>query len=362
MADIVDNATRQGELERYATLDALGDGAFDDITALVARFFRMPIAIVSLVHGDRVWFKSAYGLGDVRQAGRDPGLCRSAIMADEAGVGSGSGPGALTNPLVANDNGFRFSASAPLRSLHGHHLGALCIVDTVPRAFSREDAQMLARFGRLVMVQMEQRLASREIADLIQQRGVTNPGSNRTATHDVRTGLLNRGAILSDLRELCGQADNDQPFATLLFDVDHLQTVNDIYGQSGGDAVVTEVARRIKAAVRAGDHVGRFGGDEFLVLLPECDKRACAGISERVRQAVERTPVRYGGRDVCITISAGVCLTRGKAMALTEADGGKVETETVLKAADDALYAAKRAGRNRVVFSRTHDDVVTASA
>lgn len=341
MADIVEEAVRPREPDHYATLDAMRDGAFDDITLIVARFFEVPIAVVALLHSDRVQVKASYG--DVSRIGCDLDLWLAATMASE-----GSAADQLTDYRVANDNSTGFHASAPLRSAHGHHFGTLSIIDTVPRSFSRTDQQMLARFGRLVIAQIEQRLASRGIADLVRGNG---SAAAHPATVDVRTGLMNRGAIMSALQELYELADGTPRVATLLIDIDRLQTVNDIYGQPGGDAVLADVAGRIQAAVHARDRVGRMGSGEFLVILADSDRRLTASIAERVRQSVERTPIRYGNRDICITVSVGVYLA-----------SGRIDSEAAVKGANEALYAAKRAGRNRVVFNRYLADTVTANA
>jgi diguanylate cyclase (GGDEF)-like protein len=357
-----DEAARLRELARYDILDTPPDGAFDDITAMAARFFAMPIAIISLVDRDRIWFKSAAGLGEVRQIARGPGLCASAILSDGITVSHDlrRDPQALANPLVARENGFRFYAAAPLRVAAGPrqggagargigvepgdgsflNLGTICVLDVQPRAFTPDQAAMLARFGRLVMTQMDLRLASRQIASQVQQLAVSNLLLSHNATHDEQTGLLNRGAIQSMLRTLCEQPAADRPIAVLLFDVDRFKSINDSYGHLGGDVVLVEVAKRLKAAIRPCDFVGRFGGEEFLVILVDCGEALAVQVAERIRNAVARSPVRYDNRHIDITISGGVRLIEGVA-----------EAEATLRAADTALYAAKQAGRNRIVFA-----------
>lgn len=197
--------------------DTPDGGVFDDITALAARFFDVPIAIVTLVDRDRIWFASAQGLSDIRQIVKGPGLCASATMADAIYVATDlrADPEALANPLVARDSGFRFYAAAPLRTAAGHNLGTFCIIDLATRGFSDEDRKMSARFGRLVMLQMEQRLAGRRMA--VQAREIASKNSQLThaATHDVQTGLLNREAIQSRLQTLCRYAvETTMPIAS----------------------------------------------------------------------------------------------------------------------------------------------------
>lgn len=120
---------RLAAVRRYEIFDMPSDGTFDRITALVARLFSVPIAIVSLVVHDRIWFKSHHGL-DAQEICRDPGLCASAILQDEVYtvLDEKTDPRTLTNPLVAGEFGLRFYAAAPLTTHDGFNLGTLSVV------------------------------------------------------------------------------------------------------------------------------------------------------------------------------------------------------------------------------------------
>ncbi len=154
----VNEAARLAAVRRYDILDTPPDGAFDRITAMAARLFKAPIAIVSIVDHDRIWFKSHHGL-DVTQIGRDPGLCASAIMQAEPYVLSDAklDPRSLANPLVAGDFGLRFYAAAPLRTADGFNLGTLCVIDKEPRPVNAEDIAQLQDLAAVVIDQMELR-------------------------------------------------------------------------------------------------------------------------------------------------------------------------------------------------------------
>jgi PAS domain S-box-containing protein len=158
---------RLDALRRYQILDTLPDGTFDHLSAVAADLFRVPIALVSLVDNDRIWFKSHHGL-DLSQVGREPGLCASAIFSAEVYHIRDAihDVRALTNPLVAGDFGLRFYAAAPLRTHDGFNLGTLCIIDRKPRELSPSEAEMLTKLAALVMDQMELRLAARKVAEL----------------------------------------------------------------------------------------------------------------------------------------------------------------------------------------------------
>ncbi|HUG46538.1 MAG TPA: histidine kinase dimerization/phosphoacceptor domain -containing protein [Sphingomicrobium sp.] len=153
---------RMAAVRRYEILDSPPDGAFDRITALAARRFGVPIAIISIVDEDRIWFKSHHGL-PVEQINREPGLCASAILGDTPYLveDARKDPRSLANPLVAGDFGLRFYAAVPLTTSDGHNLGTLCVIDKEPRPVKQEHIEDLKDLASIVMDQLELRLSSR---------------------------------------------------------------------------------------------------------------------------------------------------------------------------------------------------------
>lgn len=155
-------AQRIEALKRYNILDTPPDGSFDRITKLAATIFEVPIAIISLVDTERIWFKSAYGL-TINQIGRDPGLCASAILSNDVYVidNACKDPRSLANPLVAGEFGLRFYAAAPLQTEDQYNLGTLCIIDKTPRALTEKEQKILKELADVVMDEMELRLSLR---------------------------------------------------------------------------------------------------------------------------------------------------------------------------------------------------------
>ena len=149
-------------LHHYDILDTPSDGYFDEITSLAAKIFDVPVAIISLVDTDRIWFKSAHGL-NVEEIPRDPGLCSSAIISDDIYIVENASvdPRTLANPLVAGVMGLKFYAAMPLKSHEGYNLGTLCIIDKKPRTLTGKEISMLMQLSRIVMDQIELRLQSR---------------------------------------------------------------------------------------------------------------------------------------------------------------------------------------------------------
>ena len=160
------------------------------------------------------------------------------------------------------------------------------------------------------------------------------------ATHDDLTGLWSRGTTLHLLKgELERGLRSRTPTGILMIDVDHFKRVNDTHGHLNGDMVLIEAARRIDRSVRIYDFVGRYGGEEFLVVLSNCTLEDLQKIAERARRAFADAPIMMHAGEVSVTVSVG------GVMALSD-----VRELELLSAADAALYEAKRTGRDRVVI------------
>ena len=168
----------------------------------------------------------------------------------------------------------------------------------------------------------------------------------RALTDDL-TGLLNHGASLSRLVEEHALQDRTGlPLSVLMADIDHFKAFNDTQGHEAGDHVLAAVALAFRGACRPYDVIGRYGGEEFVVLLPATTAPQALVVAERIRTGVERASVPYDGRELRVTLSLGA--------ASVEA-GCACEPQALLRAADHALYRAKAAGRNRVCEALQED-------
>jgi sigma-B regulation protein RsbU (phosphoserine phosphatase) len=159
-------------VRRYNILDTPPDGAFDRVAAMAARLFDVPVASVTIVDEDRIWFKAVHGLDGVTQIGRDPGLCASAILRDDATVipDTLADPVACGNPLVAGPMGVRFYAAAPITTADGHKLGTVNVIDTRPRTITSGQTATLADLAAIVVDELELRLAALQTLREEQQR------------------------------------------------------------------------------------------------------------------------------------------------------------------------------------------------
>ncbi|MDN0081276.1 GGDEF domain-containing protein [Crenobacter sp. SG2305] len=155
------------------------------------------------------------------------------------------------------------------------------------------------------------------------------------AERDALTGLYNRRALLGLAERQVGQ---QALLAVLMIDLDHFKTINDRYGHAGGDAALRQFAERLSQCCRRGDLIGRYGGEEFCVVLPGTSVSEAQRVAERLRTAVAAEPVAFGEHRIALTVSIGLACLRPDLDRL----------EPLLAAADAALYQAKRGGRNRV--------------
>jgi diguanylate cyclase (GGDEF)-like protein len=159
------------------------------------------------------------------------------------------------------------------------------------------------------------------------------------ATHDSLTGLWNRAEVLGLLeREIARAQREGTAVSIIMIDVDYFKQVNDQMGHDGGDEALREVAKRLSDCVRPYDGLGRYGGEEFLIVLSGCSGGNAAGLAERLRQSVAEPSLSVHGEELRLTISLGV--------AVWSAEHG--DMQALIRAADAALYRAKKAGRNQV--------------
>jgi diguanylate cyclase (GGDEF)-like protein len=168
------------------------------------------------------------------------------------------------------------------------------------------------------------------------------------ATHDTQTGLLNHEAILETLRKEVLRAGREgTPLGVIMVDLDHFKSLNDRHGHVAGDLVLREVSRRLQLSIRSYDSIGRYGGEEFLVVAPRCKLEKARLLAERLRASIGSEPIQDSAVSISVTASLGV----STALNAKGAD-------QVLRATDEALYTAKIQGRNRVVAKPSSEGVL----
>jgi len=183
----------------------------------------------------------------------------------------------------------------------------------------------------------------RRIVDLQAELLAAHEALRDQATRDSLTRLWNRHAIFEILTQEINRSYREgAPLGVSISDIDHFKAINDTHGHIAGDGVLREVAARMRSVVRPYDAAGRYGGEEFLLILPGCDADAALITTERIRDRIQSTPIEVAdGQRIVVTASFGVTsLPRGR----------NATSEAIVRLSDDALYQAKQAGRNRSVL------------
>jgi two-component system cell cycle response regulator len=192
--------------------------------------------------------------------------------------------------------------------------------DFLSKPFNIEEMQVRVRAGRRIC-ELEQELRIK-------------------ATRDALTGIYNRGAILEILQKEIARHERDKGWISIIFaDLDHFKSINDEYGHLAGDAVLIEVARLMGTKLRVYDALGRYGGEEFMIVLPACDAHGALVIAERIRASVARQPIATDFGMIASSLSIGVAAIDGEKT---------IPLSGLIHLADNALYQAKSNGRNRL--------------
>ncbi len=215
--------------------------------------------------------------------------------------------------------------------------------DYLVKPFNAEELRARVGVGMRILNLQRELLAARDALEF-------------QATHDPLTGLWNHSTVLEVLdRELDRGARSDMAPGVIMFDLDHFKQVNDSYGHLVGDCVLREVAQRMVKSARAYDWAGRYGGEEFVLILTDCPQAQVRKRAEEIRAEIAGTPFATSAGPVTLTISAGVAMG-------SSTGGGPAHRLDVLKRADAALYEAKRKGRNRVECASCPESALVAQA
>lgn len=235
-----------------------------------------------------------------------------------------------TNPLLQRE-GIRSLVAVPLK-VQQKSVGILYLDDFVPRSFAAEQLHLLSVLGSFASMSIDNARLHREMCHL--------------ASTDGLTGLYNHRIFSQMLKEELSRAQRYRlPLALVMFDVDNFKGFNDTYGHPDGDKVLRAVADILRETLRKCDIPFRYGGEEFVALLPETSREAAVLVAERIRQAIESESRRHLPESIAhgVTVSVGVAAYPADAET---ADG-------LLKIGDDRMYRAKTQGKNKVYFQES---------
>lgn len=329
----------QQRLEALQALDILYlplEERFDRITRVLCRLFNVPVAYLSLMEADTQWFKSIQG-ADLLSTPRSDSLCQHTLLEEEMLICSDTrqDPRFADNPYVTGPLNLRFYAGYLLKS-RGQNIGTLCIADTQPRAFSTADIELLRDISHWAQTELNLTQLSDSQIELIGELDQ----AWQAARIDSLTRLWNQGAIKQILhRAYQRHLLNLTPLSVLMLDADHFKDINDRFGHNAGDQILQGIATALRHCLRADDAVGRYGGEEFMVVLDNCDTQRATELAERVLQRVRALRFPQIDPQLQVTLSVGI--------AGSEARGLESEND-LLNLADRALYLAKDQGRDQL--------------
>jgi diguanylate cyclase (GGDEF)-like protein len=330
----LDDQNRIQALLDYKILDSDYEAAFDGIVKLASTLCHAPIAVINFVDQNRQWFKAETGLG-VRETPLDISICRHAILEQDLLVINDTlrDPRTACNPLVNSaEKNLRFYAGALLKS-GPYALGTLCVLDHEPRTLAPWQLDALRLLRDQVMHLMDLRRYSLTQRSVVQELDQARNELQRQAHIDALTGLLNRRAFENRLLfELQMPAGARTAGSLLMLDLDDFKSVNDGSGHLYGDHVLKQVAKALGKATRTTDVLGRWGGDEFLALLPGTDASSAREIAQRILDAL-RSELKSAELPAGLGASIGITST---------AFYGSISE--IIQAVDAAMYDAKRSG------------------
>lgn len=310
-------------LRDYCVLDTEPESRFDELTLLASRICNTPIALISLVDEDRLYFKSTIGL-KVREVSSRHSFCMEVVKQHDSIIVKDAKEDERfrENPLVHDNPYFRFYAAAPLIAPNNHVIGTLCVIDYIPRDINLEQQEALNILARQVITQLE---------------------LDVQAIRDPLTGLFNRRyadeMVRSELRRMERKKSS---LGIMLIDIDHFKKINDTYGHDAGDSVLKTFGKHLMENIRFEDIACRIGGEEFMVVIPETTLEVAKQRSEEIRQEFHKMNFLYDGKildNLSISIGVAAFPFHGKTR------------EDIFRSADRALYQAKADGRNRVVIA-----------
>ncbi|HEU4707945.1 MAG TPA: diguanylate cyclase [Methylophilaceae bacterium] len=336
----IDEDSRLASLRRMQILSTPAEEPFDRITRVASYVFQVPIALISLIDADRQWFKSSVGIAE-QQTPREVSFCGHVVHSGEPMIieDASKDDRFADNPLVCSGLNIRFYAGHPLRNHEGYIVGTLCLIDQKPRSLTRKEQQILEDLSSWAETLFIARGLSRAMTGLLNELDL----AKRESMIDPLLRTWNRSAIMDILsRENDHASREETPLSILMVDVDHFKSINDVHGHPVGDVVLVEVVKALRQQLRSYDSIGRYGGEEFMVVLPSAGRNEAIKLAERLRKGVESALIEVGDTRIPCTVSIGV-----KSID----PHFEQHIDTLVMAADHALLAAKSKGRNRVEYA-----------
>jgi diguanylate cyclase (GGDEF)-like protein len=328
----------ENEQQRLEALNELGilytplEDRFDRITRTICRLFEVPIAYVSLIDAETQWFKSTQGL-DMIDAPRSTSICAHTLLVEEYIVCEDMTLDERFSDSLFVTEGLelRFYVGFALKS-RGQNVGTLCMVDTKARKFSADDIEAMRDIASWAQTEIN----LTQISDVQVQLITDLDHAQQEAKLDGLTGLWNQVTTKDILRRAYHRhLLTSDPLTAMMVDIDNFKQINDEHGHPFGDDVILQISKVLRSSLRPSDSIGRYGGDEFLVVLENCPFDRAEELSRRILEHINTLTFDNNGQ--AVTVSIGLSATDRESIQ---------SPEQLLEAADRGLYDAKESGRN----------------
>jgi len=336
---VSDGQARLESLRRMLTLGGPSENDYQRVTRLAQHLFDAPITFVSVLDGQNQYMMSPLGMAPMAIPYHDT-LCQHVVETKtriECQDATLDERFRLAYPVVHAPH-IRFYVGQPVRNAEGHVIGALCIADTVARnPLSPEQIGLLEDLAYL----LEATIALRYLSFSHERALIFASSMVREGMRDALTEVFNRRGIIDMANHAYARCLHEhRSFALALVDLDHFKTINDQFGHLVGDVALKEAARRIQRGLRGGDIVGRWGGEEFLVVLPGSNPSVLQDVGNKLVQCIQG-PFNEQGCEFELSASIGLVGMATPREVFNEMSW--------LEAADQALYIAKERGRSQAV-------------
>jgi diguanylate cyclase (GGDEF)-like protein len=327
-------------LQRYRILNGAEEYLATQIAQTAALTFGVPMVLASLNERYRHWYRAAYGVSSKGLEALEA-FCAQANLSDTifAVPDVRLEPHFARDPAVTGAPHVVFFAGAPLSDPDGKRFGSLYLIDQKPHSFDQDKLHLLQSFAGVVSQDICVRSAARyAVRDLIEAEHDKCYLFDMAMTDPLTKALNRRAFFRLAEREVLRASRHRKPLSTLIFDIDHFKRVNDTHGHAIGDEVLIQLASCVTGNIRDEDLLGRLGGEEFALVLPETDERGALVLANRLREAIRG--LQFPGRAEAFSVSVSVGISGPEIV--------DIDILPALERADSALYRAKQNGRDRV--------------
>jgi diguanylate cyclase (GGDEF)-like protein len=329
---------RLASLKELDLLDTPAEDRYDRITRLACDVLKVENSAINLVDEQRQWGKSTCGV-ESTEGPREDSFCTYAILDESITVipDARQDEQFSDNPLVVGEPHIRFYMGHPIHTEDQFRIGTLCVFDSEPREVSPEDKRILKDLAAIVDSELQRSQLNVERTRL---RTQLEEAERRSRIDDL-TKLWNRRAVFDLIESEVNRSKREGLQLTVgMIDLDDFKEVNDTHGHQVGDQVLRTTAQVLRQSTRDYDVIGRYGGEEFIVMFPESGRDEARRIAERMLEGLRDADFTGGSNEkLSVTMSIGLSTTDS---------GGEQEPEELIEQADEALYQVKNDGKDTV--------------